>query len=108
MLGFFIAAVVLLQVGASQYMHSVQNPSLMPPRVSSWKFFHGFGLLASAGALIMFVAGFFFFAWWAPLVGLVGGMFLSQVLPERLSQPGLVYLSTLAALPLVFISLQAV
>lgn len=106
MVGFFIAAVVVLQAGATQYMQSVQSPSRMPSGVFTWKFFHAFGLLVSAGSIILFVAGFFFFPWWAPFLGLVGGMFLHTLLPRSLAQPGFVYLSTVIATPLVVLSVQ--
>ena len=106
MAGYLLAALIILQMGGMQYMQSVRTPATMPSVPASWNIFHAFGLIVSAGFWVLFVAGFIFAQWWLPLVGLFGGMALHQALPGAVSQPGLVYLATLAAIPFVVLAIQ--
>lgn len=100
---YLISALLLLQIASMQYMSSIHSPATMPVR-STWNIFHAFGLVSGATFWVLFFAGFIFSEWWVPFVGLFGGMALSELIPHRMRQPGVVYLSTLLASPLVVIA----
>ena len=97
----------LLHIASMQYRTCIQGPETMPAAKALWNVLHAFGLICTATFWVLFIAGFVFAEWWVPLVGLFGGMVLSEIIPQRMRQPGLVYLSTLIAMPFVVITVSA-